>query len=167
MAEDRILQEEQLLGSLLDEDLGVESNISNESQIGSDLDNAADLQSDMDADSQIESELDSELNIESTMNSHEHLGSDLQGLVSVTKSYTGGETREINVIIDDTKDEIKAELKKQWFTSIDYFPAVGSNNMLYADISTGTIYYWNEDTVSYDRIIGDWTEIESINGGNA
>ena len=167
MAEDKILQEEQLLGSLLDDDLGVESNISNESHIGSDLDDVSDLQSDIESDEHIESQLDSEMNIESTMNSHEHLGSDIEGLVSITKAYTGGESDEIKVVIDDTKDTISAELKKQWFTSVDYFPAVGSKNMLYADISTGTIYYWNDDTISYDRIIGDWKEIESINGGNA
>lgn len=121
------------------------------------LNNEDELVSELSGDNQIDSNIEMENQIETKM----------ENVVEIFSVYQGSETDDITVNVDNTNNIISATLKQQWFNSTDEFPAVGSKNLIYVDKSTKAIYTWNSETVSYDRIVQDWTQIESINGGNA
>ena len=121
------------------------------------LNNEDELVSELSGDNQIDSNIEMENQIETKM----------ENVVEIFSVYDGSETDDIKVNVDNTNNIISATLKQQWFNSTDEFPAVGSKNLIYVDKSTKAIYTWNSETVSYDRIVQDWTQIESINGGNA
>ena len=121
------------------------------------LNNEDELISELSGDNQIDSNIEMENQIETKM----------ENVVEIFSVYNGSETDDITVNVDNTNNIISATLKQQWFNSTDEFPAVGSKNLIYVDKSTKAIYTWNSETVSYDRIVQDWTQIESINGGNA
>lgn len=121
------------------------------------LNNEDELVSELSGDNQIDSNIEMENQIETKM----------ENVVEIFSVYQGSETDDIKVNVDNTNNIISATLKQQWFNSTDEFPAVGSKNLIYVDKSTKAIYTWNSETVSYDRIVQDWTQIESINGGNA
>lgn len=121
------------------------------------LNNEDELVSELSGDNQIDSNIEMENQIETKM----------ENVVEIFSVYDGSETDDITVNVDNTNNIISATLKQQWFNSTDEFPAVGSKNLIYVDKSTKAIYTWNSETVSYDRIVQDWTQIESINGGNA
>ena len=121
------------------------------------LNNEDELVSELSGDNQIDSNIEMENQIETKM----------ENVVEIFSVYDGSETDDIKVNVDNTNNIISATLKQQWFNSTDEFPAVGSKNLIYVDKSTKAIYTWNSETVAYDRIVQDWTQIESINGGNA
>lgn len=116
---------------------------------------------------QLTSILDSASQINSNLENESHIDTQFENVVIVSTIYSGVENEDIKVTVDNNKSTISAELQQQWFNSASEFPAVGSKNLVYIDKSTKAIYTWNSETVSYDRVIQDWTQIESINGGNA
>lgn len=108
-----------------------------------------------------ESQLTSEINTES------QITSSLENVIEVFSIYEGAETNDIIVNVDNSSQTISATLQKMWYASTDNFPAIGSSNLLYVDLETSSLYIWNEETISYDKVISDWKDIEEINGGNA
>jgi hypothetical protein len=116
---------------------------------------------------ELESVLSFDGQITSDLGADDQLSSNIENVVEVSKTYTGAATDDIIVNVDNSKNEISATMQRTWFKTIYEFPAVGSENIIYGDIETRTLYIWDSDTVSYERLIGDWTEIETINGGHA
>ena len=51
----------------------------------------------------------------------------------------------------------------QYDTYLD-FPSVGSENVIYIDITASEIYRWNEDDLHYYAISTNYNNIEIVNG---
>lgn len=103
--------------------------------------------------SQIDSVLDEESTIESLLSEDTELSSDLGAVLEVVKRYEGGTTNDIIVDVDNEKNLITATLQKMWFSSFQEFPEVGSKNLIYADKGTGSLYTYNIDSGSYEKLV--------------
>lgn len=163
MAELNCLNSEDELKSSLTENQDIDSSL-----------NVDDLQSELGENSQISSilaidSLDSEIGqidtTESEIDEEEQVESELD-LPTVVK-YTGEETKDIVVEVDNNTHTISATISKIKFNSVFEFPSVGSDNLIYIDKSTKTMYLWDNEKLTYDRLASDWSDIEQINGGNA
>lgn len=163
MAELNCLNSEDELKSSLTENQDIDSSL-----------NVDDLQSELGENSQISSilaidSLDSEIGkidtTESNIGEEEQVDSELD-LPTVVK-YKGEETKDIIVDVDNNNHTISATLAKIKYNSVFEFPSVGSENLIYIDKSTKTMYLWDEENYMYDRLGDDWSNIEQINGGNA
>lgn len=93
--------------------------------------------------------------------------------VKATLSQTLGITGSIstmNLYDYYTKEEINnlfttiVTLKKESYFN---FPNVGDEGTLYVDISTGSTYIWDTDSMTYHCIGRDYEKIQAINGGSA
>lgn len=163
MAELNCLNSEDELKSSLTENQDIDSSL-----------NVDDLQSELGETSQISSilaidSLDSEIGqidaTESKIGEDEQIESELD-LPTVVK-YKGKNTPDIVVNVDNYKHEISATISKIKYNSVFEFPSIGSDNLIYIDKSTKTMYMWDSDRLTYDRLASDWSDIEQINGGNA
>lgn len=105
--------------------------------------------------SQIDSIMEDETQLDANLEEDGELGSELENVVEVSKVYTGGETKDAIVHVDNEKNIITATLQKMWFSSFQEFPAVGSDNLIYADKGTGVLYTYNNETNSYDELINE------------
>lgn len=117
--------------------------------------------------SQIDSVLSNDAELISTLNAEGQVSSNLENVIEISRNYTGLSNEDINVVVNNNDFTISATLQKMWYNSILEFPNVGSENKIYADRETNTLYIWDSETLSYTRLIGDWTEIGRINGGGA
>ena len=151
----------------------LKSSLSVNENIDSSL-NVDDLQSEIGENSQIssilaidtlDSYIESDSTTESEIEGEEQLDSELD-LPTVVK-YKGKNTSDIIVNIDNDKHEISATISKIKYNSVFEFPSIGSDNLIYIDKSTKTMYLWDSDRLTYDRLASDWSDIEQINGGNA
>lgn len=163
MAELNCLNSEDELKSSLTENQDIDSSL-----------NVDDLQSELGETSQISSilaidSLDSEIGqidaTESKMGEEEQIESELD-LPTVVK-YKGKNTPDIVVNVDNDKHEISATISKIKYNSVFEFPSIGSDNLIYIDKATKTMYMWDSERLTYDRLASDWSDIEQINGGNA
>lgn len=105
--------------------------------------------------SQIDSIMEDETQLDANLEEDGELGSELENVVEVSKVYTGGETKDAIVHVDNDKNVITTTLQKMWFSSFQEFPAVGSDNLIYADKGTGVLYIYNNETNSYDELISE------------
>ena len=105
--------------------------------------------------SQIDSIMEDETQLDANLEEDGELGSELENVVEVSKVYTGGETKDAIVHVDNDKNVITTTLQKMWFSSFQEFPAVGSGNLIYADKGTGVLYTYNSETNSYDELISE------------
>lgn len=105
--------------------------------------------------SQIDSIMEDETQLDANLEEDGELGSELENVVEVSKVYTGGETKDAIVHVDNDKNVITTTLQKMWFSSFQEFPAVGSGNLIYADKGTGVLYTYNSETNSYDKLISE------------
>lgn len=151
----------------------LKSSLSVNENIDSSL-NVDDLQSEIGENSQISSvlaidTLDSEIESDSTTDSEleeeGQVDSELD-LPTVVK-YKGKETTDIIVDVNNNNHTISATISKIQFNSAFEFPSIGSENLIYIDKSTKTMYLWDAEKLTYDRLASDWSDIEQINGGNA
>lgn len=110
---------------------------------------------------QIDSIIDGDSDITSEMQLESQVYSDLEKVVEVVDRYEGGTTRDIIVSVDNEADIITATLQKMWFLSVDEFPEVGSDNLIYADKGTGDLYTYNSQSGEYEKLVGD-TDLRSI-----
>lgn len=110
---------------------------------------------------QIDSIIDGDSDITSEMQLESQVYSDLEKVVEVVDRYEGGTTRDIIVSVDNEADIITATLQKMWFLSVDEFPEVGSDNLIYADKGTGALYTYNSQSGEYEKLIDD-TDLRSI-----
>lgn len=105
--------------------------------------------------SQIDSIMEDETQLDANLEEDGELGSELENVVEVSKVYTGGETKDAIVHVDNENNIITTTLQKMWFSSFQEFPAVGSDNLIYADKGTGVLYTYNNETNSYDELISE------------
>lgn len=105
--------------------------------------------------SQIDSVMEDETQLDANLEEDGELGSELENVVEVSKVYTGGETKDAIVHVDNDKNVITTTLQKMWFSSFQEFPEVGSGNLIYADKGTGVLYTYNNETNSYEELISD------------
>ena len=105
--------------------------------------------------SQIDSIIEDKTQLDANLEGDGELGSELENVVEVSKVYTGGETKDAIVHVDNDKNVITTTLQKMWFSSFQEFPAVGSDNLIYADKGTGVLYTYNSETNSYDELISE------------
>lgn len=105
--------------------------------------------------SQIDSIMEDESQLDANLEEDGELGSELENVVEVSKVYTGGETKDAIVHVDNDKNVITTTLQKMWFSSFQEFPEVGSDNLIYADKGTGVLYTYNNETNSYDELISE------------
>ena len=124
-----------------------------------------------------ESFIDSELNINesivSQLNNEEIMNSDL-GAVEQTASelnlenpidsildeplvhrYNGKGSDNIDVVVDNEKYEIIASLKRIRFNSVDDFPNVGSEKLIYIANDTKTLYGWDASKNEYFKLVAE------------
>lgn len=163
MAELNCLNSEDELQSSLTENQDIESSL-----------NVDDLQSEINESSQIssvlsfdllDSELEHSTSTDSELIEEQQIDSELD-LPTVVK-YKGKETADINIEVDNTNHTISATISKIKYNSVFEFPSIGSDNLIYIDKSTKTMYMWDSDKLTYDKLANDWSDIEQINGGNA
>ena len=129
----------------------------NLSKVCSCLNNTAQIDGVINGTGQIQSPIVSAKQIESTMN----------GLTQVMTSYNGGETDNIVVNVDNNTRQITATIKQIQYESKLNFPNVGSENLIYIDITENASYRWNKQETRYVCIGRDYNEIEVISGGKA
>ena len=93
----------------------------------------------------------------------------LKAVLSQKLGLTGSITA-MNFYDYYTKDEIHelfstiVTLKRDSYFN---FPNVGHEGTMYVDISTGSTYVWDNESMSYWCIGRDYEKIQQINGGNA
>ena len=109
------------------------NNLDNVEQIDSELSALASIDSDIEVEDQIETEL-GELNV-----------------ISVT--YTGEETDNIIVRVNSTDRTISATLKQVQYLSAEEFPEVGSDKLLYIDLSNTSIWFFDSETNTYKQAV--------------
>lgn len=96
-----------------------------------------------------DSHIDSDLGYES------EIVSDVGSVVEVWHPYQGVATDDIIVSVDNDKYEISATLQRTWYNSVDEFPVVGSENIIYGEQDTHTLYVWDTETSTYKIIIDE------------
>lgn len=116
---------------------------------------------------ELQSLLDDESHIYSDVEDEKQIESGFENVVEVSRAYKGLETEDIKIEVDNAEYTISATLQKMWYESVYDFPSVGSENIIYGAKDTKTLYTWDNEGITYIRLMGDWNEIEVIDGGNA
>lgn len=75
--------------------------------------------------------------------------------VGVETSYTGGTTDSIEVSVDNELKKISADLIQTQYNSKDEFPNVGSDKLLYVDLSDNSIW-------RYDIVLSEYIQIGKV-----
>lgn len=144
--------------------------LNNEEQITSNLDstNQDSLNSELSAGNAITSEINiaSELTsntssgemVESSLIGEEQLASQLD--LPVTHTYRGAETDNIVVSVDNNSYTISASLKQIKFKTVDDFPVVGSDRLLYIDATENSLYSWDSDLGEYRKLVADTGDVD-------
>lgn len=116
---------------------------------------------------QIDGTISDTQQVQSTIESKEQILSEFNGLNVVAYVYNGGETKDIEVNVDNENKIITATLKSIQYKNKLNFPNVGSSNLLYVDIEESATYRWDTQTTSYVCVGRDYNQIGVISGGNA
>ena len=74
----------------------------------------------------------------------------------------------LSTLVDKLKKYIKdsSDIVKP-YSSIYEFPGIGKEKILYIDLSTDTLYRWDDINVKYYCIGSDYNNIKVINGGDS
>lgn len=97
--------------------------------------------------------------IKSCLTPKGQLTSSFERVIEVARTYDGGETEDIIVTVDNKEYKIYAKLKQIKFNSVEELPEVGSESLLY--IVGDTIYLYNSETSSYERLLGNYDNVIS------
>lgn len=116
---------------------------------------------------EINSEIDNENHINSEIQSTEQIENDFDALTTVHTIYTGGETDNIIINVDNKDKVITGSIKQIQYESKLEFPSIGSEHLIYIDISENATYRWDNANLKYVCIGRDYNEIEIISGGKA
>lgn len=92
---------------------------------------------------------------------------DIGEIQVIRPTYIGVDTDTIQMNVDNQNRTISANLVSSQYESKLAFPSVGSNKILYVDLSDNSIWRFDIDDLIYVCVGRDYTEIEVINGGNA
>ena len=136
--------------------------LNNEEQVSSSLESANqdNLNSNLDADNAISSNISSDAimvsnadageTISSTLADEDTLESPLD--LPVAHTYGGAETDNIVVTVNNNTYRISASLKPIKFKSLSDFPEVGSERLIYIDSSENSLYTWDSESLSYQKL---------------
>ncbi len=69
--------------------------------------------------------------------------------------YTGQETDNIVITVDNNVYTISASLRPIKFDSVDDFPQAGSEKLIYVDFSNKTLYGWDSTKGVYYKLVAD------------
>ena len=69
--------------------------------------------------------------------------------------YTGQNSDNIEINVDNNVNSISATLKRIKFDSIADFPEVGSERLIYIDSSNKALYGWDSNKKSYYKLVAD------------
>lgn len=116
---------------------------------------------------QIDSELSREQHIESKLNNEESVASTIDSFVEVSKEYKGKNTDSIELVVDNETNEIYANILQIQYNSKLEFPSVGSEKLIYIDLSENSLWRFDEKKLQYICVGRDYTQLETISGGNA
>lgn len=105
--------------------------------------------------------LNNETQIKSDLIPEADISSNVSGVVEVSKIYNGGDTSDISLNVNNETNIITATLQKMWFFSFEEFPEIGSDNLIYADATTGIFYVYDKEIGVYKKIV-EMTDIKSI-----
>lgn len=114
---------------------------------------------------QIDSTVSNTEHINSELSEDGQVSSEINGLVQVEvdAKYTGDTTDSIEVIVDNAAKKISANLIQTQYNSRTEFPEIGSNKLLYVDLSDNSI--WRYDIISSDYVqIGKVGTVITIDG---
>ena len=163
MAELNCLNSEDALESSLSVNENIDSSL-NVDNLHSELGENSQISSVLAIDS-LNSEVESENATDSILEVEEQVNSELD--LPTVATYKGKETKDIIVEVDNIDRTISASLARIKYNSLYEFPSIGSENLIYIDRSTMTMYLWDNESFKYERLGDDWSDIEEINGGNA
>lgn len=86
----------------------------------------------------------------SSMSNVEQLDSRIDNFTEIAVRYAGVDTDSIEIDVDNTNKTISANIVQNQYNSRQEFPSVGSNRILYVDLSDNSI--WRYDTVLEDYV---------------
>lgn len=85
----------------------------------------------------------------------------------IRPTYEGVNTDTIQMNVDNQNRTISANLVQSQYESKLAFPSVGNDKILYVDLTDNSIWRFDLNNLIYVCVGRDYTEIETINGGNA
>lgn len=103
----------------------------------------------LDNKAQIDSVVSNQEQISSQINQSEQIKSDMSSLLTVSASYSSGDSDNIDLDIDNNKNIITANIKQVQFDSANNFPETGSEKLIYVDKLNNNLYRWDADTQQY------------------
>ena len=121
------------------------------------LKDVAQIDSDIRTNSQINNDCKTDTNITNTFDN----------ITEIIQKYTGKDSKDIEVIVNNEEMTISAKNKKKQYDSKNLFPNVGSDGLEYYAIDECATYIWIEEELRYKCVGRDYEEIEQIFGGNA
>lgn len=116
---------------------------------------------------QIESGLSNVAQINSELNGTAQIDSNINGYVEVSATYEGENTDSIELTVDNTRKKIYANLVQTQYNSKLEFPSVGSEKLIYVDLSENSLWRFDKEKLQYICVGRDYTQLETISGGNA
>lgn len=139
--------------------------LNNEEQINSNLSesNVDSLTSNLDGGSSVSSEMATESSVTSTMYSADATTSNLASDdpidskldLPTTYTYSGSDGDNISVTVDNKGFIISASVKQIKFNSFADFPEIGSEHLIYIDVTHKTLYGWDASIPAYYKLIED------------
>lgn len=116
---------------------------------------------------QIDSELAQEFQLESDIQEENEIDSSIEGLTEVSIQYSGENTDNIEMIVNNQKGTISANIVATQYKSKLEFPNVGSERLIYVDLSENSLWRFDKEKLIYICVGRDYSELDTINGGNA
>lgn len=116
---------------------------------------------------EIDSEIKNINHINSEIQSTEQVENDFDILTTVTAIYTGEDTEDIIMNVDNQRKVISATIQQIQYESKLNFPNIGSEHLIYIDMSENATYRWDKENLAYVCVGRDYTEIGVISGGKA
>lgn len=116
---------------------------------------------------QINSELLQQEQLESELNSESEVYSEISGFTEVSIEYKGRNTDNIEMDVDNKEGTISANIVQTQYKTRLEFPSIGSERLIYVDLSENSLWRFDAENLKYICVGRDYTELETINGGNA
>lgn len=116
---------------------------------------------------QIDSELLQEEQLDSDLNSEDEVNSEIEGLTEVSIQYNGKDTDNIEMIVDNKDGTISANIIQTQYKTRLEFPSIGSERLIYIDLSENSLWRFDAENLRYVCVGRDYSNLETINGGNA
>lgn len=95
------------------------------------------------------------------LNNIEQIDSELSNFVEVTKKYEGINTDNIELTVDNNKNQIYANISQVQYNSKLEFPSVGSEKLIYVDLAENSLWRFDKDSSQYICVGRDYTQIQS------